>query len=37
MTRFDLGGIALGYSPTDHSGLRFTDLSVIDQKGVFQR
>ena len=35
--RFDLGGIELGYSPTDHSGLDYVDLAIIDQSGKFRR
>ena len=34
---FDLGGIKVHYSPSDHSGLHYTDLSVIDAQGRFQR
>jgi ABC-type branched-subunit amino acid transport system substrate-binding protein len=33
----DLGGVRLAYSPTDHSGLDFTDLSIIDKSGAFRR
>ncbi|QJR10238.1 hypothetical protein DSM104443_01292 [Usitatibacter rugosus] len=33
----DLGGVRLAYSPTDHSGLEFTDLSIIDRSGAFRR
>jgi ABC-type branched-subunit amino acid transport system substrate-binding protein len=33
----DLGGVRLAYSPTDHSGIEFTDLSIIDRNGVFRR
>ena len=34
---FDLGGLPLRYSPTDHSGLRFTDLSIVGADGGFRR
>lgn len=34
---FDLGGLMLGYSPTDHSGMDFTDLAIIDASGKFRR
>ena len=34
---FDLGGLTLGYSPTDHSGMDFTDLAIIDASGKFRR
>jgi branched-chain amino acid transport system substrate-binding protein len=33
----DLGGIKVHYSPSDHAGLHYTDLSVIDAQGRFQR
>lgn len=33
----DLGGLELGYGPTDHTGLSFTDLSIIDSTGKFMR
>jgi ABC-type branched-subunit amino acid transport system substrate-binding protein len=33
----DLGGMKLAYSPTHHSGLTFTDLSIIDRNGEFRR
>jgi hypothetical protein len=33
----DLGGVRLAYSPTDHSGIEFTDLSIIDKNGIFRR
>ena len=37
MKSFDLGGLTLGYSPTDHSGMDFTDLAIIDAAGKFRR
>lgn len=37
MNRFDLGGLFVGYSPTDHSGLDFADLSIIGRDGKFRR
>lgn len=33
----DLGGMKLAYSPTHHTGLDFTDLSIIDRGGAFRR
>ena len=33
----DLGGVRLAYSATDHSGIEFTDLSIIDKFGMFRR
>lgn len=32
-----VGGIDLSYSPTDHSGLEYVDLSYIDEDGAFRR
>lgn len=37
MRKFDLGGLELSYSATDHSGLAFTDLSIIGADGRFKR
>jgi ABC-type branched-subunit amino acid transport system substrate-binding protein len=37
LARLDLGGMELGYSPTDHTGLDFVDLSIIDANGRFVR
>lgn len=34
---YDLGGLRLSYSPTDHSGLSFVDLSIISSSGRFMR
>ena len=33
----DLGGVKLAYSPTDHTGIEFTDLAIIDKNGRFRR
>jgi ABC-type branched-subunit amino acid transport system substrate-binding protein len=35
--KWDVGGVELSYSPTDHSGLEFADLSIIGRDGRFQR
>ena len=35
--KWDLGGVELSYSPTDHSGLVFADLSIIGADGRFKR
>lgn len=35
--KFDLGGLELSYGPDDHSGLDFTDLSIIGTDGKFRR
>ena len=37
MTRFDLGGLELSYSATDHTGLDYADLSIIGADGRFRR
>ncbi len=37
MSRYDLGGIELGYGPTDHTGLDYVDLAIVDQTGKFRR
>lgn len=37
MDKFDLGGLEIGYSPTDHTGLDFADLSIIGSDGKFRR
>ncbi len=37
MKKFDLGGLEVGYSPTDHTGLDFADLSIIGKDGKFMR
>lgn len=37
MRKYDLGGLELSYSSTDHSGLDFADLAIIGRDGRFQR
>jgi ABC-type branched-subunit amino acid transport system substrate-binding protein len=37
INQFDVGGMRLSYSATDHSGLDFADLSIIDASGKFRR
>jgi branched-chain amino acid transport system substrate-binding protein len=37
MRKFDLGGLEINYSPTDHTGLKFSDLSIINESGKFMR
>ena len=37
MRKFDLGGLELSYSATDHSGLDFADLAIIGADGRFKR
>jgi len=35
--RYDIGGLEVRYSPTDHTGLDFADLSIIAADGKFRR
>lgn len=35
--KLDLGGLEVNYSPEDHSGLDFADLSIIGTDGKFRR
>ena len=35
--KLDLGGLEVNYSPDDHSGLDFADLSIIGTDGKFRR
>ncbi len=35
--KLDLGGLELSYSPDDHTGLDFADLSIIGTDGKFRR
>lgn len=37
LRNFDLGGLSISYSPEDHTGLDFVDLSIIGQNGRFWR
>jgi ABC-type branched-subunit amino acid transport system substrate-binding protein len=37
MRRVDIGGLEVTYSPTDHTGLEYADLSIIGPDGKFQR
>ena len=37
MKHYDLGGLELSYSPTDHTGLDYADLSIIGADGRFRR
>ena len=37
LERFDIGGLEISYSPSDHSGLDFADLSMIAADGSFRR
>ena len=35
--RYDLGGLALEYTPARHSGLEYADLSIVAANGKFRR
>jgi ABC-type branched-subunit amino acid transport system substrate-binding protein len=37
MRKFDVGGLEVSYSPTDHTGLDYVDLSIIGNDGRFKR
>lgn len=37
MNKFDIGGLEVSFSATDHTGLDFTDLSIIGSDGKFKR
>jgi len=37
LERFDLGGLEISYSASDHTGLDFADLSIIGPDGTFRR
>ena len=37
MSRYDLGGVSVSFSSTDHTGLSFSDLSIIGADGRFVR
>ena len=37
MRKFDIGGLEVSYSPDDHTGLTFADLSIIGTDGKFKR
>lgn len=37
LKRFDLGGLEINYSPDDHNGLDYVELSIIGADGKFKR
>ncbi len=37
MQQVDIGGLVLSYGPEDHTGLEYTDLSIISVDGKFRR
>jgi ABC-type branched-subunit amino acid transport system substrate-binding protein len=36
-SRVDIGGLEVSFSPTDHTGLGFADVSIIGSNGTFRR
>ena len=37
LSKFDIGGLEVNFSPQDHTGLDFADLSIITSDGRFRR
>ena len=37
MGKADLGGFTVTYSPTNHNGSQFVDLTIISKNGTFKR
>lgn len=37
LSKLDIGGLEVNFSPTDHTGLEFVDLSIIGPDGKFRR
>jgi branched-chain amino acid transport system substrate-binding protein len=37
LRKFDLGGMEISFSPTDHTGINFVDISILDGGGKFRR
>jgi branched-chain amino acid transport system substrate-binding protein len=37
MNKFDIGGLTVSFSQTDHTGLDFVDISIISETGKFRR
>ncbi len=37
MSKIDIGGLEVSYSPADHSGLDYADLSIVGADGRFRR
>lgn len=37
MQDVDIGGFFVGYSPTNHAGSKFVDLTIIARDGKFMR
>jgi ABC-type branched-subunit amino acid transport system substrate-binding protein len=37
LSKFDIGGLEVNFSPQDHTGLDFADLAIITADGRFRR
>lgn len=37
LRKFDLGGLEISFSPTDHTGINYVDISILDGGGKFRR
>lgn len=37
MKKYDMGGLEINFSTTDHTGLDFANLSIISSDGKFKR
>jgi ABC-type branched-subunit amino acid transport system substrate-binding protein len=37
LRKFDLGGMEISFSPTDHTGINYVDISILDGSGKFRR
>jgi branched-chain amino acid transport system substrate-binding protein len=37
MRKFDLGGMEISFSPSDHTGINYVDISILDGSGKFRR
>ncbi len=37
LSKFDIGGLEINFSPKDHTGMDFADLSIITAEGRFRR
>ncbi len=36
MSSYDVGGYTVSYSPTDHNGSSYVELTVISKEGAFR-
>jgi hypothetical protein len=37
MHKVDIGGLEVSYSPSDHTGLVYSELSIVGTDGKFKR